>query len=122
MTANTPKSRKAKGRIACQEVRDALVKFGNLLYSDIEVKTTSVDGEDLWLSSRARERFPFTFEVKNQESIRIWECIKQADSHAEKYSPGNAEKIPIALLVFRRSHEDLRVCLKLDDFLSLICK
>lgn len=105
-------SAKAKGRRACAEVRDSLFAFadGSIPFEDIQVTSSGVTGEDLKLSRLAREKYPFTFEVKNQEKINIWSSIKQAESHAE-YG-----LIPV--LCFKRNNTDPYICMSLHDFLK----
>jgi hypothetical protein len=51
-------------------------------------------------------------EVKRQETIRIADWSKQAETEA----PAGC----VAAVVYRRSHEPWRVSLKLDDFLGLL--
>lgn len=54
---------------------------------------------------------PWHIEVKFVEAARIWDWCKQAEEQAGK-------KIP--LVMFRRSREPWRVCLRLGDFLKLM--
>jgi len=54
---------------------------------------------------------PWHLEVKRCESVRIAEWCRQAEEQAKKRVP---------LVVFRRSREPWRVCLRFDDFLALI--
>lgn len=108
-------SAKAKGRRAVAELREILLQFApELEAGDIEVKPTSVPGEDLWLSPKAQSFYPFAIEVKNTEKMNIWECLKQTIGHSE-----GTPKLP--LLVFRRNRSELFVSLRLRDFLFLFC-
>jgi hypothetical protein len=107
-------SAKAKGRRACQELREALYKYYPMLEDgDIFVTPSGCTGEDLKLSPKAQRVLPFTFEVKNQESIQIWKAIEQAKTHAEG-------TVLTPILAFKRNRTDLHVCLSLIDFLNLL--
>lgn len=110
------KSAKAKGRRACAEVKELLLAHApELSEQDIFIPATSQPGEDIRLSEKAVKIFPFLFEVKNQESIQIWQAYKQALSQKEKSS---IEKAPIVF--FKRNRSDILVCLSAKDFLKLI--
>ena len=106
-------SAKGKGRRLCHELRDALLEWApDLNERDIQVTPSGVNGPDLYLSPKAEEIFPFTFECKNQESLNIWASIKQSESHQrDQLTP---------ILVFKRNRTEPMVCLKLDHFLKLI--
>ena len=109
-----PASAKAKGRIACKELKAALLEWApDLGEDDIRVTSSGATGEDLLLSPAAQARYPFAIEVKNQEKINIWESYEQARAHAK-----NTKRMP--LLVFRRNRSELMVSLCLEDFLKLI--
>lgn len=109
-----PKSSKAKGRKAATEVRDHLLSaFPELNAADLRVTPTGVNGEDIQRSSRASELIPYAFEVKCQESIRIWQTLEQAKTHIK-----NDNDRPV--VVFRRNRTPFHVCLELDTFLQLI--
>lgn len=108
------RSLKQKGKRAVLEVRALLLKqAAHLDATDIIKPIGSRSGPDLSLSAKAKESYPFTFEVKNQEKINIWEAIEQSESHGEA-----AGLTP--LLVFRRNRSDLYVTLKFEDLLKLI--
>jgi hypothetical protein len=111
-----PKStaaKKAKGRAACDLVREALMKWApDLRPGDIETTSSGACGEDLKLSPAAREIYNYAWEVKCQESLNIWSALEQAESHAE-----GTERTPI--LAFKRNRTELFVALKLEDFLKL---
>lgn len=109
-----PQSAKAKGRNACKEVRDMILEYSpSLQPDDILVTSSSVTGEDLRLSPKARELYPFCFEVKNQERLNIWESLAQAGQHCDgtPYSP---------ILVFKRNREPLRCIIDFEMFLALL--
>ena len=114
MTANTSATRKAKGRNAAKELREALLKSApQLEQGDIVVTPSGVTGPDLYLSPAAVKAFPFTFEVKNQESLQFWQALKQSETH-----PKGTGLSPI--LAFKRNNEPLRVAMRLEVFLEIL--
>ena len=97
------------------ELRERLLEAApQLQQGDIEVKATSVPGEDLWLSPAARAVYPFKWEVKNTEKLNIWAALEQAASHG-----GNLNPFPPAL-AFRRNRSDLYVAFRLSDWLAWV--
>ena len=111
----TPKSCKAKGRKACQEVKALLHRFfPTLSDDDIQVTPSGVRGEDLVLSPEARALFNYTSEVKNVEAINVWEAYAQAQAHHQK------RPTTTPLLIFRRNKSKLMVCLDFETFLRLV--
>ena len=110
-----PSSAKQKGRRACLELQEKLLSWApDLTCDDIRVTASGSNGEDILFSQAAKKKFPFAFEVKNQESLNVWSAFAQAEAHAK-----GSEQIPC--LAYRRNRSDLMVTLKLDDFLKLIC-
>lgn len=107
------RSAKAKGRRAVEELREALLQAAPDLHpDDIQVKTTSAPGEDLWLSPKARGIYPWVWEVKNVERLNIWEALSQAESHrGEGLNP-----FPAAL-AFKRNRSELYIAVRLTDWL-----
>ena len=105
-------SSKAKGRAGIQVVREALLAAAPWLSDgDIFLKATSQLGVDLHLSPAARRWFKYGIEVKNVESLNIWQALKQAESQAGT-DP--------AIVFFRRAHSPLYVALSAQDFLALL--
>lgn len=112
-----PSSAKAKGRRACQETKEALLKaFPAWHPDDVQVTSSGAPGEDLKLSPRAQSDLNLAFEVKNTETLQMWSALDQAEAHAKK-RPGS-----IPAVVFRRNHTPLYITLKLEAFLGLIPK
>jgi hypothetical protein len=113
LTANTPKSRKAKARTLQNAIAEDLRKaYPELGESDIQPAIMGQCGIDILLSSKARDLFPYAIEAKNQEALNIWECLKQAEANGKK------ERM-VPLLVFKRNRTEIYVALKWDDFLNL---
>jgi hypothetical protein len=114
MIATTTKSRKAKAR-ALQNLiaSDICMAFPSLGLADVHPAIMGQSGIDVHLSTRARDLFPFAIECKNQESIRIWQAIKQSEVNAEK------EQLT-PLLVIKRNRTAPYVVLRWDPFLHLL--
>lgn len=111
--ANTPQSRKAKGRKLQQEVRDTILRtFPKLEPDDVVSTSMGVSGADIKLSPAAKKVFPYSVEAKCQESISIWSALKQA----EKNTPENQT----SLLVFKRNHSKTYVTVEFDHFMNMI--
>jgi hypothetical protein len=95
-TAKTPRHAKRKGSEAVHRVREYLLdtfksSFGLAQAGlpawepdDILIQTTSVGGNDLHLSPLAKRVFPFGIEVKNKESLNVYQALAQAQASATK--------------------------------------
>lgn len=97
---------KAKGSAAEREVVEILKAAG------YDVHRTPHSGALEWLKGDVCGFPGCHIEVKRHEALRISEWCAKAEAEAE------AEGKP-ALLIFRRSREPWRVCVKLDDFLRM---
>jgi hypothetical protein len=116
MTANTPSSRKAKGRSLQNFIRDNIMStFSELEFGDVKTSIMGESGIDIKLSPHARRIFPYGVECKNTEKINVWASINQCEENAAK------EKL-IPLLVIKRNRTDPHIILKWDDFIKLIKK
>ena len=113
MTANTPASRKAKGRRLQQAVRQDLVDRLGIDPGDVQSTAMGQSGCDLYLSPAARERFPFGVECKAQEAIALPAWWRQCTRNAEK------EGLTPLLLIKRNREEPLAV-LQWSDLIRLI--
>ena len=113
MTANTPASRKAKGRRFQQAVRQDLIDHLGVPEGDVLSTAMGQSGCDLYLSPAARERFPFGVECKAQEAIALpawWrQCTRNAE--AEGLAP---------LLVLKQSRREPLAVLRWEDLLALL--
>ena len=113
MTANTPASRKAKGRKFQQRIRDDLVDRLGIDPGDILSTAMGQSGCDLYLSPAARARFPFGVECKAQERIALPEWWEQCTR--------NADKVGLTpLLLIKRSREEPLAVLRWTDLLALL--
>ena len=113
MVAGTPQSRKSKGRVFQQQLREDLITHLNLNPDDILSTAMGQGGCDLYLSPAARSVFPFGVEAKRCESISLPAWWKQCES--------NASKVALTpLLVFKRNREEPLAVLRWSDLLRLI--
>ena len=80
-------SAKAKGRRLQQWMRDLLIEKLEVHPEDIESRSMGAGGEDLIMARAAREKFPYSIECKNQESINIWKSYEQAKENSGEYEP-----------------------------------
>ena len=80
-------SAKAKGRRLQQWVRDLLIEKLDIHPEDIESRSMGAGGEDLIMACAAREKFPYSIECKNQESINVWKSYEQAQENSKDYEP-----------------------------------
>lgn len=111
MTAKTPQSRKAKGRLHQQAVAAAIRKFFPFLSEDDVVsRGMGGQGEDIILSRAAREVLPISIECKSVEKLNVWQSWEQAQSNTKGWNP---------VLIFKRSRSKPLVICELDYFLSL---
>lgn len=74
-----PQSRKAKGRLLQQWVRDVILRYSPSLEPD-DVKSTSMgaQGEDVQLSPAARKQYPISIECKSKASYAFFRDYDQA--------------------------------------------
>jgi hypothetical protein len=107
-------SAKNKGRRACQEAKEELLKFLPVDPDDIVVTSSGAGGKDLKFSPKARGHFPFVVEVKNQEAVNIWQAYAQAEEHWQK-EISREEVYPV--LIYKRNRSDLMISMSLEDFL-----
>jgi len=113
MTANTPASRKAKGRRLQQAVRQDLVDRLGIDPGDILSTAMGQSGCDLYLSPAGRGRFPFGVECKAQEAIALpaWWRQCTANAEAERLAP---------LLVLKQSRREPLAVLRWEDLLAIL--
>jgi len=111
--ANTPRSRKSKGKRLQNTVRDLILEHFSQLEPDDVVSTLMGDsGTDIKLSPAARKVFPYSVECKNQEKLNIWSALEQAEK--------NAKEGTNPILFFKRNHSKMYVTLDAEHFFNLI--
>lgn len=119
MVATSVRARKQKGYDFQKQIAERLREKFGLEERDIVSTPSSVKGEDLLLSNKAIECFPYGVEVKRQEKLNIWESLKQADINANIMKKKH-KTVFKPLLVFKRNRSKAYVCLEFDDFLELL--
>ena len=103
-------SAKAKGRRFQQWVRDKLIEQLDIHPEDIESRSMGAGGEDLIMARAAREKFPYSIECKNQESINVWKSYEQAKENSGDYEP---------IVVLKRNKSKPLVLVDADYFVRL---
>jgi hypothetical protein len=77
-----PQSAKAKGRKLQQWVRDQILqRFPTLSTDDVRSTSMGAGGEDVQLSTAARELVTYTIECKNRKAIAVYKDYEQAKTH-----------------------------------------
>jgi hypothetical protein len=112
MTANTPASRKAKGREFQKEIRQSIVDNCHLDQNDLKSTSMGCGGIDLWPSAQARLIFPYAVECKRTEKLNLAAAIAQCEINA------NSEGLA-PLLVFRKNRGRAWAVLPWDVFIKL---
>jgi hypothetical protein len=108
-----PQSAKAKGRrLQQQVVGDLLLAFPHLSEDDIRSTSMGASGEDIQMSTAARQSIPFSFEAKNQERVNIWSSIEQARS--------NTPSAATPAVIFKKNNEQPHVVIPWKSFIELI--
>ena len=103
-------SKKSKGRRLQKWVREQLIEKLNIHEEDIESRSMGAGGEDLIMSRSAREKFPYSIECKNQESLNIWKSYEQAQQNSGNYEP---------IVVLKRNNVKPLVLVDADYFVEL---
>ena len=103
-------SAKQKGRKLQQWVRDKLIEELGVHPEDIESRSMGAGGEDLIMSRAARNKFPYSIECKNQESVNIWAAYEQAKENSGDYEP---------IVVLKRNNTKPLVLVDADYFVRL---
>jgi len=103
-------SAKAKGRRLQQWVRDQLIEELEVHPEDVESRSMGAGGEDLIMARAAREKFPYSIECKNQESLNIWKSMDQARENSGDYEP---------IVVLKRNNSKPMVLIDATYFVKL---
>ena len=103
-------SAKAKGRRLQQKFMQLLIEKLQIDPEDIESRSMGAGGEDLIMARAAREKFPYSIECKNQESINVWKSYEQAQENSGDYEP---------IVVLKRNKSKPLVLVDADYFVRL---
>jgi hypothetical protein len=84
--ASSTASKKAKGRKFQQKVRDSIISLDidNLTLDDVRSTGMGQGGEDIQLSPKAREVFPYSVECKKHKSFAIYKHYEQAEANCPR--------------------------------------
>ena len=96
-------------------MRDDLLAKGavhGLKVGDVVSRSMGAAGEDLMMSPKAMEVFPFVIECKNCESLNV---RKVFDEHYSKYD----KRVGLKMLVHSKNHSEPLVTLRLKDFIEV---
>ena len=104
-------SAKQKGRKLQQWFRDLLIEELEVHPEDIESRSMGAGGEDLIMSRAAREKFPYSIECKNQESVNVWKSYDQAKENSGNYEP---------IVVLKRNKSKPLVLINAEHFVNLL--
>lgn len=115
MAANTPATRKAKGREFQKYVAECLQESLGLPPEDVVSRPMGSPGLDIMMSADAREKFPFGIECKRTEKLSIpaWWAQCYANAEEEDLKP---------MLVFRRNREPALAVMSFEDLLNMAAK
>ena len=108
-----PSSAKAKGRALQDWTRKKLMEELDIHEDDIKTAVMGESGEDIKMARAAREKFPFSIECKNVESLNVWKAYEQAKENCGKYEP---------LVVMKKNRKKPLVVLDAEVFIDLIRK
>jgi len=105
-------ARKQKGRKLQQVVRDSILKlFPELTERDVRSTPMGVSGEDVQLSAKAAELFPYAVEAKCHEKLNIWSALEEAEGNNRDLEP---------LLVFKRNRSEIYAVVSFKHFMKLL--
>ena len=90
--------------------RDVLIEHLSIDEEDIESRSMGAGGEDLIMARAAREKFPYSIECKNQESLNVWKSYEQAQSNSGDYEP---------IVFIKRNNQKPLVVIDADYFINL---
>ena len=105
-----PQSAKQKGRLLHKKFRQMLIDLLGLDAEDLESRPMGSQGEDIIMGKQSRDKFPYSVECKNQESLNVWKSYDQAQNNCKGYEP---------LLVIKRNRSKVLVVLDAEYFVRL---
>ena len=105
-----PQSAKQKGRLLQKKFRQMLIDLLGLDAEDLESRPMGSQGEDIIMGKQSRDKFPYSVECKNQESLNVWKSYDHAQNKCKGYEP---------LLVIKRNRSKVLVVLDAEYFVRL---
>jgi hypothetical protein len=104
-------SKKAKGRLLQQLVRDKIIEqFPMLTLNDVRSTSMGASGEDVLLSETALKKFPYYVECKSRDKIAVYNFYEQA------YNDKDLEP----LVVIKGNRKNPLVVVDLDHFMEIV--
>jgi hypothetical protein len=103
-------SAKAKGRKLQQWFAQLMVDTLNLHEEDLESRPMGSQGEDIIMGRESREKFPYSIECKNQETVNVCKAYEQASENCKGYEP---------LVVIKRNRHKPLVLVDAEHFVEL---
>jgi len=82
----------------------------NLHEEDLESRPMGSQGEDIIMGRESREKFPYSIECKNQETVNVWKAYEQASENCKGYEP---------LVVIKRNRHKPLVLVDAEHFVEL---
>lgn len=106
---------KAKGRSLQNWVRDKILSIFPSLDPEDDCKSCLMSdrGEDIKLSKKARQLFPFSVECKSYKAFAVYKHFKQAQKNAGNNTP---------LLIIKQNRDNPLVVLDAEVFFELYSK
>ena len=111
----TPRSRKSKGKLLQNHVRDLILKYNPELHPD-DCKSTTMGetGLDIQLSPHARKSVPLAIECKSRAAFAVYKDYEQAVSNTKE----GLEPV----LVIKGNRKKPLAMVDLDYFIQLVRK
>lgn len=108
------RSAKAKGRLLQNKVRDKILEMYPHLELDTDVRSAIMGetGEDIKLSKKARQTFPFSVECKSLKTISVYRHYEQC----RKNCPVGAQP----LVVIKENRKNPLAVVDFEYFMELI--
>ena len=109
-------SRKSKGRdfqkTICKKISDKTgIPWGSEDEMEIQSRPMGMNGVDIILRGKAKKKFPFAVEAKNQENLSLWPTIEQAIR--------NKGDFQYWIVMHKKNGKTPVAVLDLDDFLDI---
>lgn len=110
MTANTPRSKKAKGTKLETWLASELRRSG----ADENARRMPLSGAMAHFKSDIFTKLPYAFECKSQENTKVWEWYEQA-----KAQTSGLEK---PVVIFKRNYSEPMALLSAADLIDMIAE
>ena len=92
-------------------MRDQIREMFKLPEDDVRSTAMGQSGEDVQLSDRARQMFPYSVECKNVEKLNVWSAYEQCQSNSGDYEP---------VLFMKKNRKEPLVVIDAKHFFNLL--